>query len=31
MLVHQAAHAIALAVGKAPPLPPLFAAVKGVA
>ena len=29
MLVHQAAHAIALALGKAPPLPPLFEAVRG--
>ena len=29
MLVHQAAHAITLALGKTPPLPPLFAAVKG--
>jgi shikimate dehydrogenase len=28
MLVHQAAHAITLAVGKRPPLPPLFRAVK---
>jgi shikimate dehydrogenase len=27
MLVHQAAHAIALALGKSPPLAPLFAAV----
>jgi shikimate dehydrogenase len=27
MLVHQAAHAIKLAIGKAPPLPPLFEAV----
>jgi shikimate dehydrogenase len=27
MLVHQAAHAITLALGKAPPLPPLFEAV----
>jgi shikimate dehydrogenase len=27
MLVHQAAHAITLALGKKPPLPPLFAAV----
>ena len=27
MLVHQAAHAIALALGKTPPLPPLFEAV----
>jgi shikimate dehydrogenase len=29
MLVHQAAHAITLALGKAPPLAPLFAAVRG--
>ena len=29
MLVHQAAHAIALALGKTPPLPPLFEAVRG--
>ncbi|HEY7376688.1 MAG TPA: shikimate dehydrogenase [Polyangia bacterium] len=28
MLVHQAAHAIALALGKSPPLAPLFAAVQ---
>ena len=28
MLVHQAAHAIALALGKTPPLAPLFAAVR---
>jgi shikimate dehydrogenase len=28
MLVHQAAHAIALALGKVPPLPPLFEAVR---
>ena len=28
MLVHQAAHAIALALGKPPPLAPLFAAVR---
>ena len=28
MLVHQAAHAITLAVGQAPPLPPLFAAAR---
>jgi shikimate 5-dehydrogenase len=28
MLVHQAAHAITLALGKTPPLPPLFEAVK---
>jgi shikimate dehydrogenase len=28
MLVHQAAHAITLALGKAPPLPPLFRAVR---
>jgi len=28
MLVHQAAHAIALALGTKPPLPPLFEAVK---
>jgi shikimate dehydrogenase len=30
MLVHQAAHAITLALGKKPPLPPLFAAVRAV-
>jgi shikimate dehydrogenase len=29
MLVHQAAHAITLALGKAPPLTPLFEAVRG--
>jgi shikimate dehydrogenase len=29
MLVHQAAHAIKLALGKAPPLPPLFRAARG--
>jgi shikimate dehydrogenase len=29
MLVHQAAHAIELALGTAPPLPPLFAAARG--
>jgi shikimate dehydrogenase len=29
MLVHQAAHAITLALGKTPPLPPLFAAARG--
>jgi shikimate dehydrogenase len=29
MLVHQAAHAIALALGKTPPLAPLFEAVRG--
>ena len=29
MLVHQAAHAITLALGKTPPLPPLFEAVRG--
>jgi len=28
MLVHQAAHAITLALGKTPPLPPLFEAVR---
>ena len=28
MLVHQAAHAITLALGKKPPLPPLFAAAR---
>jgi shikimate 5-dehydrogenase len=28
MLVHQAAHAITLALGKSPPLPPLFDAVR---
>jgi shikimate 5-dehydrogenase len=28
MLVHQAAHAITLALGEAPPLAPLFAAVR---
>ncbi len=28
MLVHQAAHAITLALGKTPPMPPLFAAVQ---
>ena len=28
MLVHQAAHAITLALGAKPPLPPLFAAVR---
>jgi len=28
MLVHQAAHAIALALGKTPPLAPLFEAVR---
>ncbi|HEY4394795.1 MAG TPA: shikimate dehydrogenase [Polyangia bacterium] len=28
MLVHQAAHAITLALGKTPPLPPLFTAVR---
>jgi hypothetical protein len=28
MLVHQAAHAIALALGEAPPLAPLFEAVR---
>ncbi len=28
MLVHQAAHAITLALGKQPPLPPLFEAVR---
>jgi shikimate dehydrogenase len=31
MLVHQAAHAITLALGQAPPLAPLFDAVKGSA
>src|SRR5262245_45064378 len=31
MLVHQAAHAIALALGKTPPVAPLFEAVKGPA
>jgi shikimate dehydrogenase len=31
MLVHQAAHAIALALGKTPPLAPLFAAVRDTA
>jgi shikimate 5-dehydrogenase len=29
MLVHQAAHAITLALGTPPPLPPLFQAVRG--
>jgi shikimate dehydrogenase len=29
MLVHQAAHAITLAVGKTPPLPPMFRAARG--
>jgi len=29
MLVHQAAHAVALALGKTPPLAPLFEAVRG--
>lgn len=29
MLVHQAAHAIALALGRKPPLPPLFLAARG--
>jgi shikimate dehydrogenase len=29
MLVHQAAHAIKLALGKEPPLPPLFRAARG--
>jgi shikimate 5-dehydrogenase len=28
MLVHQAAHAITLALRKKPPLPPLFAAAR---
>jgi shikimate dehydrogenase len=30
MLVHQAAHAITLALGKTPPLPPLFQAVRAL-